>query len=233
MEELCCRLKFRFWGSYPVCNSDTDRAPGSTPSLLKPSGFLFPAEASLLFGRGLRAGVDRREQKKTAAVHEAELMRRVRESQGITETHEDRQRDRNRQALAESFDQANNKAGRLPLGMGFPSPSRTASPFPCLPRARGGHRTLILSYYPGMLWKGRSRALPHNGGEKRAVSSCVKFWLRAAAKGAWTAATQAHAYSGQAFRNCPARNPSTSMCKHRCGAEKWDRARRDEDPAIY
>lgn len=55
------------------------------------------------------AGVDRREQKKTAAVHEAELMRRVRQSQGIVETQEDRQRDRNRQALAESFDQANNR----------------------------------------------------------------------------------------------------------------------------
>lgn len=67
------------------------------------------AEASLLFGRGLRAGVDRREQKKTAAAHEAVLMRRVRESHGITETHEDRQRERNRQALADSYDQANNK----------------------------------------------------------------------------------------------------------------------------
>ena len=70
------------------------------------------AEASLLFGRGLRAGVDRREQKKLAAAHEAALMRRVRESQGLTETREDRQRDRNRQALAESFDQANNKVRR-------------------------------------------------------------------------------------------------------------------------
>ena len=36
-----------------------------------------PAEAYLLFGRGMRAGVDRREQKKEAAGHEAELMRKV------------------------------------------------------------------------------------------------------------------------------------------------------------
>jgi hypothetical protein len=42
---------------------------------------LLPAEASLLFGRGLRAGVDRREQKKQAAAHEAELMRKIREAQ--------------------------------------------------------------------------------------------------------------------------------------------------------
>ena len=35
------------------------------------------AEAYLLFGRGMRAGVDRREQKKEAAGHEAELMRKV------------------------------------------------------------------------------------------------------------------------------------------------------------
>ncbi len=36
------------------------------------------AEAALLFGRGVRAGVDRREQKKVAAGHEAELLRKVR-----------------------------------------------------------------------------------------------------------------------------------------------------------
>jgi hypothetical protein len=36
------------------------------------------AEAALLFGRGLRAGVDRREQKKASANHEADLLRKAR-----------------------------------------------------------------------------------------------------------------------------------------------------------
>lgn len=40
--------------------------------------FNLPAEAALMFGRGMRAGIDRREQKKSAAVLEAELMRKVR-----------------------------------------------------------------------------------------------------------------------------------------------------------
>ena len=47
-------------------------------------------------------------------------MRRVRQSQGIVETQEDRQRDRNRQALAESFDQANNRV--WPLSVESPPP---------------------------------------------------------------------------------------------------------------
>ena len=38
-------------------------------------------EASLLFGSGARAGVDRREQKKQAATHKAALLRKMRESQ--------------------------------------------------------------------------------------------------------------------------------------------------------
>ena len=37
-------------------------------------------EAALLFGRGMRAGVDRREQKKAAATHEREILRKMRES---------------------------------------------------------------------------------------------------------------------------------------------------------
>lgn len=35
-------------------------------------------EATLLFGRGMRAGIDRREQKKKAATFEAEMLRKVR-----------------------------------------------------------------------------------------------------------------------------------------------------------
>lgn len=38
-------------------------------------------EAALLFGRGLRAGIDRREQKKQAAEFEKEVLRKMRESQ--------------------------------------------------------------------------------------------------------------------------------------------------------
>ena len=37
-------------------------------------------EAALLFGRGMRAGVDRREQMKDAASHQKELLRKMRES---------------------------------------------------------------------------------------------------------------------------------------------------------
>ena len=40
-----------------------------------------PQVALLLFGRGMRAGVDRREQKKTSAAHENELLRKMREAQ--------------------------------------------------------------------------------------------------------------------------------------------------------
>lgn len=69
-------------------------------------------ESALLFGRGLMAGVDRREQKKQAASHEAELLRKVREAQGIKETREDRQRDRNRQALAEGYERSSMKMGQ-------------------------------------------------------------------------------------------------------------------------
>lgn len=39
---------------------------------------LLLAEATLLFGRGMRAGIDRREQKKKAADLEADMLRKVR-----------------------------------------------------------------------------------------------------------------------------------------------------------
>jgi hypothetical protein len=48
--------------------------------------------------------VDRREQKKQAAQHEAEMLRQLRSSQGVAETKEDRRRDREREALADSYD---------------------------------------------------------------------------------------------------------------------------------
>ena len=40
------------------------------------------AEANLLFGRGFRAGIDRREQKKTAAESEADMQKRMRDQLG-------------------------------------------------------------------------------------------------------------------------------------------------------
>eukprot|EP00884_Botryococcus_braunii_P016864 jgi/Botrbrau1/3861/Bobra.0183s0086.1 len=61
-------------------------------------------EAALLFGRGLRAGIDRREQKKQAAEFEKEVMRKMRESQGIAETKEDRKADRERARAADAYD---------------------------------------------------------------------------------------------------------------------------------
>lgn len=63
-------------GKQPCC----PQALGDPPSgLLLP---LRPAEANLLFGRGFRAGIDRREQKKTAAEAEADMLRRKREQTG-------------------------------------------------------------------------------------------------------------------------------------------------------
>ncbi|KAK9864816.1 hypothetical protein WJX84_003059 [Apatococcus fuscideae] len=64
-----------------------------------------PQTALLLFGRGMRAGVDRREQKKSSAAHENELLRKMREAQGLSETHEDRKRDRERGRAAEKYDE--------------------------------------------------------------------------------------------------------------------------------
>ncbi|KAL4421083.1 hypothetical protein ABPG77_001378, partial [Micractinium sp. CCAP 211/92] len=66
-------------------------------------------EANLLFGRGFRAGIDRREQKKTAAEAEADMLRRKREQTGtpsIRETAEDRARDRQRRDYADKYDGA-------------------------------------------------------------------------------------------------------------------------------
>ena len=62
--------------------------PGLLPSCLPPPPFPFPLsyqnphEAQLLFGRGFRAGIDRREQKKTAAESEADMQKRMRDQLG-------------------------------------------------------------------------------------------------------------------------------------------------------
>ncbi|EFN60128.1 hypothetical protein CHLNCDRAFT_56582 [Chlorella variabilis] len=63
-------------------------------------------EANLLFGRGFRAGIDRREQKKTAAESEAEILRRQRQQAGVRETAEDRERDRVRRDYADKYEGA-------------------------------------------------------------------------------------------------------------------------------
>lgn len=63
-------------------------------------------EASLLFGRGMRAGIDRREQKKAAAKLEAKSMNLLRSAAGIEESHETRKADRERNALATRYEGA-------------------------------------------------------------------------------------------------------------------------------
>lgn len=63
-------------------------------------------EAALMFGRGMRAGIDRREQKKQSAQHEADSMRKIREAAGIVETNEMRRHDKARERLADQYDKA-------------------------------------------------------------------------------------------------------------------------------
>jgi ATP-dependent RNA helicase DDX23/PRP28 len=60
----------------------------------------------LLFGRGFRAGIDRREQKKLSSASEAETLRRGRTAAGITETREHRRVDADRAARSERYDAA-------------------------------------------------------------------------------------------------------------------------------
>ncbi|EFJ40682.1 hypothetical protein VOLCADRAFT_77867 [Volvox carteri f. nagariensis] len=62
------------------------------------------SEAALMFGRGMRAGIDRREQKKAAASLEAELLRKARSAAGLVETAETREHDRERKRLADQYD---------------------------------------------------------------------------------------------------------------------------------
>ncbi|KAK9817009.1 hypothetical protein WJX72_008215 [[Myrmecia] bisecta] len=92
--------KFRFnfdWGAEDDTSKDLNPLYNSTH------------QASLLFGRGMRAGIDRREQKKQAAEQEKELLRKLREAQGIAETKEDRKRDRDRDLVADLYDKADMK----------------------------------------------------------------------------------------------------------------------------
>jgi ATP-dependent RNA helicase DDX23/PRP28 len=61
------------------------------------------AEASLLFGRGMRAGIDRREQKKVGVAVERDVLRKVREAAGIVESSETRRAERERQKAADKW----------------------------------------------------------------------------------------------------------------------------------
>jgi len=65
-----------------------------------------PHEAALLFGRGLRAGIDRKEQKKQAAVYEKELLTKMKSSSGVAETKEDKERNRLALKKAEDYEEA-------------------------------------------------------------------------------------------------------------------------------
>ncbi|KAI3916878.1 hypothetical protein MKW98_014339 [Papaver atlanticum] len=63
-----------------------------------------PHEAQLLFGRGFRAGMDRREQKKLAAKNEKELREEIRKKDGIEERPEDLAIQRQKEEAADLYD---------------------------------------------------------------------------------------------------------------------------------
>ncbi|KAK9052653.1 hypothetical protein SSX86_029283 [Deinandra increscens subsp. villosa] len=63
-----------------------------------------PHEARLLFGRGFRAGMDRREQKKLAAKNEKDLRDEIRKKDGIEERPEDAAAQRLKDEAAEMYD---------------------------------------------------------------------------------------------------------------------------------
>ncbi|KAL2939981.1 DEAD-box ATP-dependent RNA helicase 21 [Bienertia sinuspersici] len=63
-----------------------------------------PHEAQLLFGRGFRAGIDRREQKKLAAKNEVELREEIRKKDGTEEKPEEVAAQKRRELAAEVYD---------------------------------------------------------------------------------------------------------------------------------
>ena len=68
------------------------------------------AEATLLYGRGMRAGIDRREQKKKAAEFEAEMLRKARAAMGLaTDSIEIRAADAARARMADGYEGADMK----------------------------------------------------------------------------------------------------------------------------
>uniref|UniRef100_A0A2P2KGL2 DEAD-box ATP-dependent RNA helicase 21 n=1 Tax=Rhizophora mucronata TaxID=61149 RepID=A0A2P2KGL2_RHIMU len=71
-----------------------------------------PHEAQLLFGRGFRAGMDRREQKKLAAKNEKELREEIRRKEGVEEKPEEAAVRKLREAAADSYDNFDMKVDR-------------------------------------------------------------------------------------------------------------------------
>lgn len=63
-----------------------------------------PHEARLLFGRGFRAGMDRREQKKLAAKNEKELREEIRQKEGVEETREEAAAQKKKEQAADLYD---------------------------------------------------------------------------------------------------------------------------------
>jgi ATP-dependent RNA helicase DDX23/PRP28 len=63
-------------------------------------------QAALLFGRGLRAGFDRKAQKQTSVAHERELIAKIRKSSGVAETEADRADTRAALKSAENYEEA-------------------------------------------------------------------------------------------------------------------------------
>ncbi|KAK9120269.1 hypothetical protein Scep_018362 [Stephania cephalantha] len=63
-----------------------------------------PHEAQLLFGRGFRAGMDRREQKKLAAKNEKEMREEIRKKEGVEERPEEALAQRQKEEAADLYD---------------------------------------------------------------------------------------------------------------------------------
>jgi hypothetical protein len=63
-------------------------------------------QAALLFGRGLRAGFDRKLQKQTSVAHERELIAKIRKSSGVAETDADRADNRAALKAADNYEEA-------------------------------------------------------------------------------------------------------------------------------
>ncbi|XWS35229.1 hypothetical protein CRYUN_Cryun21dG0108000 [Craigia yunnanensis] len=63
-----------------------------------------PHEAQLLFGRGFRAGMDRREQKKLAAKNEKDMREEIRKNEGVEEKPEEAAAQRLKEEAANTYD---------------------------------------------------------------------------------------------------------------------------------
>ena len=70
-------------------------------------------EANLLFGRGMLAGIDRREQKKQSAAVEADMLRKLRAGAGITETAAMRAEEQERRERADKYGAGDMRVRRL------------------------------------------------------------------------------------------------------------------------